>query len=870
MSYNLYTDRKMYLDEVHQIFVEQAKHHAELTPKLQSEIEETIFHQRNLLPPEIGKCTLENNEPRARKACATTQLFRIYQEVNNLSVVPLSPEDPILNEEHRKKIVQALLENRHRTFGQLKTLLKFGRSVRFSLESEKRDRLEGATTHLLLGGQDCLGERWDSLSIEQKDQIVIDLFDAQEEGAFVDVALSKYGLEKEMAERLLGSKSKLDEGYGKISLLAMRKMLPHLMMGQSYAHAAQSAGYHHSDARTGEYFDRLPYYGEVLRNAVMGGSNDPKDQIIPEKYFGKINNPTVHIALNQLQKLVNAVIDQHGRPDEIVIELARDLKQPADEINREQAKNKKENDRINACLDALGVSQNYRNRMLYKLWEDLAKDPAKRCCPFSGVQISEEDIFSGKFEEEHLLPFSRSYNDSRSNKVLSHIEWNRRKGNRSPYEAFGHEEFWPEILARVQNLPSNKQWRFLEDAWSKVEGKDGIIARMLNDTRYMSKAAKAYLSAIFDIEKGKSHVWAVNGQMTALLRRKLGLNSMLGDEDDVKERADHRHHAIDAFVVALTDRGMIKTIADQARRVESTAELWEKRYKLLVDMEDPYPDFREQLQDHLNRIIVSHKPDHGNAHKAISAIKPYTTGKLHEESALGLIEELSDKKGKPSGKVKMAKRVPLESLDKLKKVQEVGAARIRDDLLGRLSGLVENGKEWKQALATYSQLTATKRVRVHIERERASLIGISSPKHDVNPYKYYATGNNYCVEIFEPKFGKDAGRWLAEVISTFEAHQKGQTSRWKKEHPTAKLVMRLQINDMVAYEQEGQTITCRVKKITKKENGARIYLRPHNVAKEEADKSSWGAFPNGLKEKSARKISVDILGKVKDPKKGAA
>jgi CRISPR-associated endonuclease Csn1 len=137
----------------------------------------------------------------------------------------------------------------------------------------------------------------------------------------------------------------------------------------------------------------------------MGGSREQKDKENPEKYYGKINNPTVHIALNQLRKLVNEIIRVYGRPDEVVIELARDLKEPADEINKQQAQNKKENDRINKCLETLGIKQNYRNRMLFKLWEDLAKDPAKRCCPFSGIQIGERTFSLESSRKSISSPF---------------------------------------------------------------------------------------------------------------------------------------------------------------------------------------------------------------------------------------------------------------------------------------------------------------------------------------------------------------------------------------------------------------------------------------------------------------------------------
>jgi len=857
-EYVLYPSREMYEAEIRTILEAQKKHHPFLTPELCEEIEDIILFQRPLKPAEPGNCVFENGEKRARKALPVFQKFRILQEVNNLEIERLSQDDPVLGPEERQKIIEALLSGKKKTFSQIRALLGLNRDVRFNLESDSRKELLGDETSAQLSDEKSFGPEWRNFPPERQEEIVNLLCQEPDPEKLARELMEKYGLDREKAEYTANEVS-LPDGYCSVSKKAILNMLPWLERGNRYADAARNAGYHHSDFRTGEVFDRLPYYGEILQSNVIGGSYDEADREFPEKFYGKVNNPSVHIALNQVRKLVNGILETYGKPDEIVIEMARDLKEPADDLKKEQAKNKKENDRINKELEKLGVKQNYRNRMLFKLWEDLAKEPEKRCCPFSGKQISVTDIFSGEFEEEHLLPFSRSFNNSRANKVLSHIAWNRKKGNRSPFEAFGHEPYWNEILARVQNLPKNKQWRFMKDAWEKMEGKDGVIARMLNDTRYMARLARQYLAAVFDNEKGKSKVWTTTGQMTALLREKLGLNSLLGEDDDAKERRDHRHHAIDAFVIGLIDRGMIKKVSDAAKRVETTPELWEKRRKLVAGMPDPYEGFRDELKERIGKIVVSHKPDHGDARRAINAKRPYTVGPLHEQTAYGFISE-----GKKKGMVKLAVRVPVESLEKTKHISEVADPVIREKLSAAVQGLKEKSEEWKQALADFTRKTGTRRVRVHSESGADTLVGISSPKQKKNPYKYYATGGNYCAEIFSPKRGKKAGKWLCEVITNFDAHRKDFIPNWRKEHPEARLVMRLQINDMVAYEQDGKTVIARVKKIAKTKNG-KIYLRPHTIAKEEGDKESWGASSNQLMLKNARKISVDILGRVKDP-----
>lgn len=859
-EYNFYPGREMYLREVDAILTAQKAFHPELTDEACAEIKDIIFHQRPLRPQLVGKCRFENREDRARLALPIVQKFRILQEVNNLEIERLDGSEPSLTAEQRKKIVDALLNSKKKSFHQIKILLNLPRHLRFNLESEKRTELKGDETSAILEDGDCFGDRWKRFTAEEQEKIIELLFKEDDPDELVRALMRDWGLSKEQAEKTAGIA--LPDGHGSLSKKAIMKMTPFLEQGYRYSDAAKMAGYHHSDFRTGEIFDRLPYYGEALPNNVIGGTYSEEDRAFPEKFFGKINNPSVHIALNQVRKLVNAVIDSYGHPDEIVIEMARDLKEPPDSIEKEQTKNRKENERINNELEKLGVPQNYRNRMLFKLWEDLAKEPEKRCCPFCADPnpISITQVFNGECEEEHILPFSRSYNDSRANKTIAHRACNRRKGNRSPFEAFGHMPEWREMTGRIQNLPTNKQWRFKEDAWEQMEGKDGVIARMLNDTRYMARLTKQYLSAIFDNEKGRSRVWAIPGQMTALLRKKWGLNDLLGEEDGQKERADHRHHAIDAMVIGCTDRGVLQMLSKAASALENDETLWEKRRKLVSDLPEPFESFREQCTRQVADMVVSYKPDHGGAAKAIRSPRPYTVAGLHDQTAYGLIRP-----GEKKGAVIVATRKPLLSFQKLKNIQEIADPVIRSKLVQALDGIKENSAEWKQTLEAFSSKHNVRRVRVHTERSEDTLIGVIQPKdrgkdHAV-PYKHYALGGNYCAEIYCPDKGKKAGKWQCEIISNYHAHQKDFIPAWRKEHPTARLVMRLHINDMVAYEEDGKTVHKRVRKLNKPNRP--VLVDPLKAKLEQNE--GWAASPGLLQEKNARKISIDVMGRVKDP-----
>lgn len=394
------------------------------------------------------------------------------------------------------------------------------------------------------------------------------LHNAEDDGKLKQDLIDQFSLNEEQAENV--AKLNLPEGYASLSLKAIKNILPYLEQGKVYSEACTLAGYNHSDRRTGEIYDYLPYYGRILKSAVIGGrfeGEEPdvdEDIGLQEVYFGKINNPTVHVGLNQLRKVVNEIISRYGKPQQVVVELARELKLGVEgvrKLEKRQKENQKDNEKIAEELERAGQPNTYQNRMMYKIWERLAENPSQRCCPFSGRPISVSDLFSGAFEIEHLIPFSRSFDDSINNKVISSRDANRFKAERTPYEAFGSSPGnykWEEIVARSENLPREMQWRFSADAMEKFAEEDGCLARMLTDTQYFARCALQYLEAICENQsKDRKMAWGIPGQLTAMLRDKWGLNSLINPADR-KDRSDHRHHAVDAFVVACTSRSLLK------------------------------------------------------------------------------------------------------------------------------------------------------------------------------------------------------------------------------------------------------------------------------------------------------------------------
>ena len=212
---------------------------------------------------------------------------------------------------------------------------------------------------------------------------------------------------------------------------------------------------------------------------------------------------------------------------------------------------------------------------------------------------------SDEVEIEHILPFSQTLDDSLNNKTLATRPANRVKGNRSPAQA--REDFEREgwaydaILQRAERMPRNKRYRFGPDGYEKWlrEDKD-FLARALNDTRHLSRVAREYLSLV--CPQGTR---VIPGRMTAMLRAKFGLNDILGLHGE-KNRNDHRHHAVDACVIAVTDQGLLQRFA------QASASAREKQLDKLVDsMPLPWTTYREHVARAVDNIWVSHKPDHG-------------------------------------------------------------------------------------------------------------------------------------------------------------------------------------------------------------------------------------------------------------------
>ncbi|QEX24824.1 hypothetical protein FRZ61_47660 [Hypericibacter adhaerens] len=928
-EWDFYPTRAMLRHEFDALWNAQAKYHPDLTDVARAEIETIIFRQRPLKPVSPGPCTLEEGDERAPLALPIVQEFRILQELANLELVRrTNPTDRHrLTMEQRDRLLEKLLIKEKLTFKRMRAILGIDSIWAFNLESEKRKDLKGDRTSYLISKPEAFGVRWFTLSDGERNSIVEWLLDIEDEPKLIAKLTTEFDLTPEQAEQI--ANAPLEDGYGRLGRIALGKIVPELRAGRSddgrplrYSEAVQRAGYlHHSDFRDGEILDLLPYYGDVLRRymAPVSSLTAPEE----ERRFGRIANPTVHIGLNQLRRLINALVERYGHPEEIVVELARDLKLSREEkerIEKDQAANQKKNEMRRAKLAevfAPGQKPPGDAMLRMRLWEELnLEDPNDRKCIYTGKQISIQRLFSPEIEIEHILPFTKSLDDNPSNLTVSIRHANRDKGNLTPFEAFGHSPTiggfkyeWDEIVLRASSLPKSKQWRFRPDAldlvkdrarraveaakgtltkedMDDIERSGGFLARQLIDTAYLARVTRQYLWKICHPDR----TWVIPGTMTALMRRKWSLNNLLGDHNR-KNRADHRHHAIDAFVVGLTDRSMLQAIAGAAD---------EQRERVIDDMPDPidWASFRDDLRAALDRIVVSYKPEHG------------VQGRLHEETAYGLVKEpereggnvvvrksienlsegeidrIRDKKLRGRLQQHLAARGVLvddSALEAAKRAQSEARKGKDRHAMERAQLEIERLKEkrrkdrkdiakgLKAALVEFGQDNGVRRVR--LVKPEAAVVTVRGTNGI--PYKAYSVGDNHHVEIFQ----RADGSWSREIVSVFDANRPTFVPLWRAD-TSNRLLWSIYKNDLLklSIDEKGDdsdtgSTTGEAKRVMRVVSIWENYLqlaehKETNLAQRYRDGEFKWTFARyeRLKELGTRKVSVDALGRIRDPR----
>ncbi len=845
-DFPLYPERAMYAAEFDAIRAGQQAHH-KLTDSDWENLRKVIFFQRQLRIPERGKCRFLTGESRASLALPSFQQFRLLSDANHLGFRP-SAFEPVrpLDAAQRATVLSFTRTQKTVGFDKLRTKLKLLDAAQFNLESDKRPQLTGDPVAALFSGKKLFGPRWHELPLAERDAIVTAVLDLEDYDALRRVG-KRHGLtDTELDEFSTLNPDDLPRGTARFSATALRLLVPQLEKGLKYSDAVAACGWSHTTIPEDGSAPHLPYYGKAMPDSVVPV---PKTNKVPDEVaYGRFPNPTVHIALNQLRVVVNALIARYGKPAEINLELARDLKMSSrqrEELMKEQAQNTKENQRRDADLDEINrghgtnLAKNYANRLRLRLWKELSpKDINSRCCPYTGQRITPAKLFTDEVEIDHILPFGATYDDSPTNKILCLRAANRAKRKRSPYEAFGHHPDgydYDAILTRAALLPGNKRWRFQADAMDKFRDEDGFRARQLVDTQHLGRAAQRYLSSIVP----PNRIRVSPGRITALLRHHWGLETILapGDAPDRggKNRADHRHHAIDALVIAMLDHRLLHFI----RTANAAEDLGG------IEVPPPWKSFRTDAAAQVERITVSHRPDHNPA------------GRLHEDTSYG--EILQDRaRRRPSQQWEIDKgynlvvRKPLAGL-KTGDIERVRDLTLRQKLMAALDGISDADKiAWAAALATFSSTTKTKTVRLVTKDKSARRVTHGGGRFA----RRLIPGDIHAVCFWRLPNGEPATTYM----SVWDANT--PNANWAKPHPAAKKLFIASKGDALITLHKGEQKLVRVAKLQPSETNRNIVCVS---AKAATDDAKFTIQFSRILATQTRLVHVTPIGDVRDP-----
>lgn len=429
------------------------------------------------------------------------------------------------------------------------------------------------------------------------------------------------GMPQEYAQIM--SKITFVDDYASLSHKAIRKILPHIKGGNTYDVACSYAGYSHSHSLT----------KEEIENKVLKERLD----ILPK---GALRNPVVEKIINQMIHVVNQTSAAFGKPDEIHIELARELKQNQKERQRateDIAARTKENEECAKILkEEFGLAHVSQNDIIrYRLYKELEQNGFRTL--YSDKYIERQDLFSKRIDIEHIIPQARLFNDSFSNKTLEFRDINIEKGKETArdyiLDKYG-KEYFDNYVLKVDDLYhrgiiSKAKRNNLLMCGADIP--EDFINRDLTDSQYIARKAREILEEYVKV------VMPTTGSITAKLRedwqlvdvmkelnlpkyKMAGLTFFEEHSDgkvierisDWTKRNDHRHHALDAITIAFTRPSHIQILNNLNASSDKDSAFYAIKKKEMqksgvFNPPIPLPVFRAEVKDALESTLVSIK-----------------------------------------------------------------------------------------------------------------------------------------------------------------------------------------------------------------------------------------------------------------------
>lgn len=631
LNYANSVSRAMLMDEIRIIFSKQEGFgNSFVNDELLEKYNDIAFSQRPLKSVEsmVAKCPFERDELRASKSSFTFEKFRALQKLKNLRIISQEGEVALSKEQMRQSLHKA--KKGAFTYKTLKTLFGLDKTVQFK-GLTYFDHKTGETT------KDPEGAKLLDFSAYQKIQKAIESADhlfwskMQNDDALLDAVAKILTTEKDDKKSLEKLHKIVDNeavcsalvgvsfsGFGHLSTKALAKIIPFLEDGLDYDKACAEAGYDFKAIFKGDKSLFLPPLSEQ-ENIEM-------------------TNPVVKRAVAQMRLVYNAIARKYGAIDVVHVEFTRDIKnshEDRNKIKKEQDKfrDTKEEAKVHA-MELLGKEPSAKELLKFKLWKEQNGE-----CVYSGEKIRPEHLMDDLATQvDHILPYSRSLDDSQNNKVLCFTKENQNKGNKTPFEYFGADKesaIWQNFVGRVEglkNLKYVKKERLKKTNFDE-SSENAFKDRNKNDTSYISKFVKNYIEAHVEFKESKMnrHVFTINGMLTSQLRYKWGV----GD----KNRETHLHHAEDAIILAFSTQSQVQKLSTVSAKREGFSYKTKEEKAKNLKFEPPMEEFGAKVQESVSKIFVSHMPRRkigGAAHKDTV----YSNKTLSVKKADGKVESL--------------------------------------------------------------------------------------------------------------------------------------------------------------------------------------------------------------------------------------
>jgi len=620
--------RDMTEDEAQQIFAAQRRlGNAVASETLEAAFLEILLSQRSFdagpgepspyagsqIGNMVGKCTLEPDESRAARATYSFEYFALLEAINHIRLTGAGESLP-LTKEQREALIALAHKTADLSYAKIRKELGIPAEQRFNMvsyrksdtpdEAEKKTKLKQFKAyHQMRGAFEKMSKGSFVLLTKEQRNAIGQTLSIYKTGDNIRRSLRDAGLSEEQIAIVEGLSF---SGFGHLSVKACDKLIPYLEQGMNYNDACAAAGYAFR-----------AHEGQEKKKLLPPLNAEAKDTI---------TSPVVLRAVSQTIKVVNAIIrERGGSPTFINIELAREMAKDFSErtqIKHEHDENRKQNERLMERIkNEYGKSApTGLDLVKLKLYEEQAG-----VCAYSLRQMSLEHLFDPNYAEiDHIIPYSISFDDGYKNKVLVLAKENRDKGNRLPLEYLNgkrREDFIVWVNSAVRDW--KKRQRLLKEHITQ-EDEARFKERNLQDTKTASRFLLNYIAdnlafAPFQTER-KKHVTAVNGSVTAYLRKRWGITKTRANGD--------LHHAVDALVIACTTDGLIQ-------KVSRYAQYQENRYSadggLVVDLHtgevvaqfpEPWAHFRQELDARLSDDPARAVRGLGLAHYATGEIRP--------------------------------------------------------------------------------------------------------------------------------------------------------------------------------------------------------------------------------------------------------